>query len=407
MATPDAHILYVDDEEHNLTAFRATFRRDFTVHTAISAHAATSVLAEHPIEVVVTDQRMPDVTGVEFLESIRSTYPDAIRIVLTGYADVEAIVDAINRGGVSRYVAKPWDENDLRMTLSSAIDTFRLRRKNAELLEHLARYNEELERTVAERTAELKRRSDELEASNRSIVEQNKQITRLNTEKSKFLALAGEDLRTPVRDILRTSSHAIERGAKLSSSDATDHFGTVRVLATRMQAVLDNLLMVNEIETTGVRVYATHVDPGMVAQMVVSTHQPHARDKGVQLHQERAGSMGMVHTDPTALQTIMDHLVSNAVKFTPSGGNVHVTTSMNGNNLVLTVEDSGPGFSAQDKDHLFEKFAVLSAKPTAGELSTGLGLNIAHNHVKALNGTIELTSESGQGARWTVQIPSL
>ncbi len=407
MNTSAPHVLYVDDEEHNLTAFKATFRKDFIVHTALSAEDGAAVLAEHPIDVIVTDQRMPNTTGVEFLEQIRNTYPNAARIVLTGFADIEAIIDAINRGGVSRYVTKPWDENELRMTLSAAAETVRLRTENIRLMEHLSRYNEELERTVAERTAELQQRSDELETSNRSIIEQNKQITRLNTEKTKFLALAGEDLRAPLRDVLRTCAHAIERGAKLSSSDATDHFTTVRVLATRMHAVLDNLLLVNEIETTGVRVYATHVDPGMVAQMVVSTHHHHALDKGVGLQHERAGGMGMVHTDPTALQTILAHLVSNAVKFTPSGGSVRVTTNVSGNSVTVTVEDSGPGFTEQDKQHLFDKYAVLSAKPTAGELSTGLGLNITHSHVKALNGSIELTSEPGKGARWTVQLPSL
>ncbi len=407
MSTDLAHILYVDDEEHNLTAFRASFRRDFVVHTAINAAAGEALLGEHPIEVVVTDQRMPDVTGVEFLERIRQRHPDPIRMVLTGFADIEAIIDAINRGQVYRYVTKPWEQQDLKMVLDAAVEMFRLRRDNVRLMEHLARYNEELEATVKLRTSELQRKSSELEDSNRSIVEQNKIITKLNKDKARVLALAGEDLQHPIADILKTAAHGIKRGDKLAASEAITHLHNIATSASHVKAVLDNLLHLNAIENTGISVFPTHLDPSMVVQIVAMDYQERARAKNITLTYERTGSIAMCHTDPRGVQTIAEHLVSNAVKFTPQGGTVTVTLQTINGGICLTVADSGPGFTDDDKQHLYASFTPHSAKPTGGELSTGLGLSITKNYVNALKGTIELESTAGKGARFTVTLPAL
>lgn len=402
-----AHILYVDDEEHNLTAFRASFRRDFVVHTAINAAAGEALLDEHPIEVIVTDQRMPDVTGVEFLERIRQRHSDPIRIVLTGFADIEAIIDAINRGQVYRYVTKPWEQQELKMVLDAAIEMFRLRRDNVRLMEHLARYNEELEATVKLRTAELQRKSSELEDSNRSVIEQNSVITKLNRDKARMLALAGEDLQRPISDILKTAAHGIKRGDKLAAADAVNHLQTVTTSATRVKAVLDNLLHLNAIENTGISVFPTHVDPGMILQLVVMEHNSHAKEKNINLVFERLGSVNMCHTDPRAIQTIANHLVSNAVKFTPLGGSVVLSVESVDGGIRLTVKDSGPGFTDEDKANLYTSFTPHSAQPTGGELSTGLGLSITKQYVRALKGTIDLDSTPGNGAMFTVTLPGL
>ena len=145
MKLKDIHILYVDDEQNNLTAFKATFRRDFKIFTAISAAEGVKVLDEEDIHILITDQRMPVMTGVEFLESILEKYPDMIRILLTGYTDIEAVIDAINKGQVYRYITKPWDETELRMTIKNAFEVYNLKKENKELLIKLKRANEQLE----------------------------------------------------------------------------------------------------------------------------------------------------------------------------------------------------------------------------------------------------------------------
>ncbi|WP_432709926.1 response regulator [Pedobacter sp.] len=145
--SPDAQInvLYVDDEVHNLNSFKAGFRRMFTVFTAESAAEGLKVIETEEIHVIITDQRMPVMTGIEFLESIIPMYPDPIRILLTGYADINAVIDAINKGQVYRYIQKPWMDEDLRINIEKAFEIYMLRKENRELTEKLLVANEQLE----------------------------------------------------------------------------------------------------------------------------------------------------------------------------------------------------------------------------------------------------------------------
>ena len=139
------NILYIDDEIHNLNSFRACFRRNYNVFTAISASMGLKILKENEIHVIITDQRMPEMTGIEFLESIIEEFPTPPRILLTGYTDVNAVIDAINRGSVYKFVQKPWDENELKTIIDGALELYRIKEKNKELTQKLMLTNEQLE----------------------------------------------------------------------------------------------------------------------------------------------------------------------------------------------------------------------------------------------------------------------
>lgn len=123
-------ILFVDDEEQNLVTFKASFRRDYNILTAKSGKEGLAVMAKHNIDLVITDQRMPQMTGVEFLERIVPDYPHTIRILLTGYSDIDAVIDAINTGRIFRYITKPWDERELKMTIENARQLHGLQQEN-------------------------------------------------------------------------------------------------------------------------------------------------------------------------------------------------------------------------------------------------------------------------------------
>ena len=120
-------VLYVDDEEGNLMAFRAGFRRDLDVRTATSAQEGMDILREWPAHVVLSDQRMPGTSGAEFLALVRREHPEAIRIMLTGYSDIGAVVDAVNNGGIHAYITKPWDPIDLKLRIEQAYEMYALR----------------------------------------------------------------------------------------------------------------------------------------------------------------------------------------------------------------------------------------------------------------------------------------
>ena len=130
-------VLYIDDEINNLNSFKAAFRRDFDIFTAISAKEGRKILDSQEIGVIITDQRMPVMTGIEFLESILTIYPDTIRILLTGFSDINAVMDAINRGQVYKYLVKPWQNDELKMYIENALEIYHLRKENKDLAHKL------------------------------------------------------------------------------------------------------------------------------------------------------------------------------------------------------------------------------------------------------------------------------
>jgi DNA-binding NtrC family response regulator len=115
-------ILVVDDEPEILYSLRGLLRMEFDVHTAESGQEAIEVLRRQPVQVVMTDQRMPGMTGVELMRQVQGEWPEAIRMVFTGYADIKAVIDAINLGHIFRYITKPWDPEELRAILHQACE---------------------------------------------------------------------------------------------------------------------------------------------------------------------------------------------------------------------------------------------------------------------------------------------
>jgi len=148
-------ILYIDDEQDNLTVFYSAFRRNFKVYLANSGQEGMEILKKHSVHLVIADQRMPEMTGIEFLEKIKLEYPDCIRMVLTGFTDVEAIIQAINKGRVYRYITKPWSKDDLKITIDHALETYELKQQNRKLFTDLEDANLTLEKKVIERTKKI------------------------------------------------------------------------------------------------------------------------------------------------------------------------------------------------------------------------------------------------------------
>ena len=139
------NVLYIDDEINNLTSFKASFRRNFNVFVTDSVAEAKKIIQQNEIHVILSDQRMPHMTGIEFFESILETHPEPIRILITGYTDINAVIDAINRGQVYKYLTKPWLDDDIRIYIEKAYEVYRLRRENNELTNKLLDVNQKLE----------------------------------------------------------------------------------------------------------------------------------------------------------------------------------------------------------------------------------------------------------------------
>jgi len=148
MDKKDFRVLYVDDEEQNLISFKATFRREYTIFTALSGEEGLEIVRNNEIHLIITDQRMPGMTGVQFLEKVVPEFPDTIRMILTGFSDIEVVIEAINSGRVFRYITKPWNNNELRLTIENARYFWNLRANNKDLLRKLQLKVEEQEKTL-------------------------------------------------------------------------------------------------------------------------------------------------------------------------------------------------------------------------------------------------------------------
>jgi two-component system, NtrC family, response regulator HupR/HoxA len=138
------HLLLIDDEIANLQKLQRTFIDQYVVHLAQSGEEALRLLRAHPIDAIITDQKMPNMTGVEFLEASLKEYPDLVRIVLTGYTDVEDLIAAINTGKVHKYITKPWEPEELRVAVREALEKMRLQRENQRLNAELQTINDKL-----------------------------------------------------------------------------------------------------------------------------------------------------------------------------------------------------------------------------------------------------------------------
>jgi response regulator RpfG family c-di-GMP phosphodiesterase len=145
------NVLYVDDESGNLNSFRSAFRRDFNVFTAISSMEADIILSKENIHVLITDQRMPDTSGTALLADAVTKYPHQSRILLTGYADIEAVIDAINKGRIFRYLTKPWDEIELRNAIIIGYDMFIWNDSKAKANEEIKRSEEEINLAIKQK----------------------------------------------------------------------------------------------------------------------------------------------------------------------------------------------------------------------------------------------------------------
>lgn len=149
------NILYVDDEAVNLRIFKMAFKRTYNIFIAESGEQAIEILKNEDIQLIVTDQKMPGMTGTELLERTIEDHPEIIRIILTGFADIEAIVQAVNKCKIYKYITKPYDQSDMKLTLDKALELFKVKKEKEGLIEELAEINKNLELKVKQRTLDL------------------------------------------------------------------------------------------------------------------------------------------------------------------------------------------------------------------------------------------------------------
>jgi signal transduction histidine kinase len=285
------------------------------------------------------------------------------------------------------------------------------------------KYRAEREARTQHERAEAQ--ATELLYTNQALEASNQRLREFDTEKNEFLGIVVHDLKNPLASILLSVDLQIRSFRSGNYEKVEEYADTVRATIERMMGIISNLLDLNRIERGGWAMNIRAVELELV-DAVVEMYRSRAAQKHICLHLQHtidstscSSSTPMLLADYEATRHVLDNLLSNAVKYSPSGKNiwVHVSSiyaddddinqTTNAGRIRIEIRDEGPGLSAEDKQKLFGKFARLSARPTAGEHSTGLGLSIVKKLVEAMNGRVWCESELGNGATFIVELPSV
>lgn len=354
-------ILYVDDELNNLVGFKASFRLDYNVLIANDTTEAVEILTANPdIRIVFCDQRMPDKTGVEFFEEIRSWFPHPIRVLLTGYTDIEAVINAINRGNVFRYVKKPWNDADVVSAIEEA---------------------------------------NKFYLANSMIAIKNEELQKAYNELDKFAYSVSHDIRGPLSGIM---------GAIKVVRHLDDMKEVKEMLALMENSVkkLDTFILSMHDYYTVQRgeLRIVEIDVNEVVKNLRDMHQAHLSANEVHFTAE-VNLKEPLWTDEVTLTLVLNNLLSNAIKYqkeTNEDKQIELNITVEKGLATIYVKDNGIGIPENYISEIFNLFFRASTQ-NAG---SGFGLYNVKDALLKLNGGIEVSSVLGEGAVFKVTIPN-
>jgi signal transduction histidine kinase len=236
------------------------------------------------------------------------------------------------------------------------------------------------------------------------IEAKNAELVKLNQEKSEFLGIAAHDLKNPLSAILGLAEMIADNVDNLPKEEILDYANGIRLSAKQMFDLIINLLDVNRLESGKFNISWQPTDLSSLVQQLLAGYQERAVTKQIQLHYQGPTLPCVAQLDPNVTRQILDNLISNAIKYSPLGKSVYVRLLQTEHHTVrCEIQDEGPGLSEIDHQKLFGKFTRLTAQPTGGEHSTGLGLFIVKKLVTALKGQVWCESELGKGATFIVE----
>jgi signal transduction histidine kinase len=245
----------------------------------------------------------------------------------------------------------------------------------------------------------------QLKASFDKLNQQNHELILLNQEKNEFLGIAAHDLKNPLSGILGLSENIVESNGEMPPEDILEFTIMIKDSAERMFLIITNLLDVNMLESGKINVDLKPTDILSILQNNFHDYFERAKQKKLTLHLISSEPFYLASADKNLVHQILDNLISNAIKYSPEDKNIYLRIFEQQEVVRCEIQDEGQGLTPQDQKKLFSKFQRLSAKPTGGEHSTGLGLFIVKKLVEAQLGRVWCESEAGKGATFIVEFP--
>jgi signal transduction histidine kinase len=379
-------LLVVDDEPDLVQSVKDLLRFEFRVLGATRASEGLKIALNEPVEVVMSDQRMPEMTGVEFLTRLKEAQPDTVRLLFTAYADLDAVIDAINEGNVYRYIAKPWEPGELKAMLRQAHEYHELQAERRQLL-----------REVQEKNAQL-------EAANR-------ELRQADALKHAFIKVAAHELRTPLTIALGMSDLAAR--ADGVSPAVQGWLRQIQQAGRRLNDRVDLMVKLLQTQRFERPLQPQAVDLGELLRQAGADVASFVQTRGQQLQLDVPDDVGTVQVEPDKLQDAVVQLLINAIKFTPDGGTIRLAASRSPDGAAtIIVADTGMGMDAEQVRHVFEPFFTRAdvRRHCSGTFEydrrgLGLGLSVAKAFVEMHGGTIRAESEPGRGTRFTIELP--
>lgn len=372
-------ILVVDDEPRAVELLVRTLRRQADVEAALSGDEAWTIFQGGGFSLVISDQRMPGMTGIELLGRVADEDESTGRILLTGFSDLEATVEAINRGRVHAYLHKPCAPPELIATTRGVLDRVVLSRENAALLADLRERNEQL----GEAQSELESAHTRAVASERLAAI------------GKAIAMIVHDLRSPLTILMGIGSQLDELA--MGNEQLGELRDELSAEVTRVQRMCEGLLDVTRASDGSGRKTLESLDEVVAAAIAPLVEA--ASLQGIEVKIELASGIELALDEPS-IQRALRNLLTNSLEAMVDGGALVLSTAVEEATAVIRVSDNGTGIPSEIADRLFEPF-VTSGKHGG----TGLGLAIVQKVVHDHDGTIAVDKPVGGGTTFVLRLP--
>ncbi len=380
-------LLVVDDEPDLVDSVRDLLRTDYNVLVATKASEGLRIMEHERVQIVMSDQRMPEMTGVEMLSKIRQHFPETVRLLFTAFVDLEVVINAINQGSVYRYISKPWETSELKSTLRQAYEFYQLQAERRSLLE-------------------------ELQTKNAQLVAANVELQRGNEMKKAFIKVASHELRTPLTVLLGYADLLHESTSDQPKVQAWSK--GIHQSAQRLNGRVDQIVKLMLAEHFERPFAPTDLPLADIVEAAVTDVRTFVNRRKQRIAVTLAPDIGLVRIEADKIHDSLVQLLINAVKFTPDGGDIRVAANRLPEGRVrVTITDTGIGIEPEALSRIFEPFFTRFdvSRHSSGTFEyekrgLGLGLSMAKAFINMHGGTLTATSEIGKGTTFTIELPA-